>query len=144
MKRHTYGLPKILGFLVRHEPFSFFVLPVGIFERTRCLVTFAISISIVLVLFSYLRTIRLKVSNRGITANGFRKSKKFCDLFRFLNLFFVSIFTGMAQYHLLCFLRKNLFAFFNNLADIILYFPTFYILVSVIKDDKILKRYIRI
>ncbi len=59
-------------------------------------------------------------------------------------IFFVSIFTGMAQYHLLCFLRKNLFAFFNNLADIILYFPTFYILVSVIKDDKILKRYIRI
>ena len=89
LKRHTYGLPKILGFLVRHEPFSFFVLPVGIFERTRCLVTFAISISIVLVLFSYLRTIRLKVSNRGITANGFRKSKKYCDLFRFLNLFCV-------------------------------------------------------
>lgn len=143
MKRHTYGLPKILGFLVRHEPFSFFVLPVGIFERTRCLVTFAISISIVLVLFSYLRTIRLKVSNRGITANGFRKSKKYCDLFRFLNLFCVYFYRN-AQYHLLCFLRKNLFAFFNNLADIILYFSIFYILVSVIKDDKILKRYIRI
>lgn len=35
-------------------------------------------------------------------------------------------------------------AFFNNLADIILYIPTFYVFARVIKDDKILKRYIRI
>lgn len=63
--------------------------------------------------------------------------------FVFLNLFCVYFYRNGTILSSL-FLRKNLFAFFNNLADIILYFPTFYILVSVIKDDKILKRYIRI